>query len=114
MQYAEAINALVTKATGPTVQGYHQCCPGVTYCKSGVCCTSSDDCSVDVNNSPRCANETWSLYSNDNDKGYFCCGSGFEGRNVEGGVGCQSNEKGATLISPASSNFLSLHYLVCS
>lgn len=76
-----------------TSEDFYRCCPGgETYCSAehpGLCCPDKADCKRLISNPAHCANETWNLYENDEDGGYFCCEQGTTGfirKNV--GVGC--------------------------
>jgi hypothetical protein len=81
-----------TNAWNGPETAFFRCCPSGSRCTdkhTGVCCPSeSKDCSDQINNPPRCADETWDLYENA-DGGFFCCEQDAVGFNrTNSGVGC--------------------------
>ncbi|GIK03577.1 hypothetical protein Aspvir_007649 [Aspergillus viridinutans] len=61
---------------GATLHPFRACCPGGSYCPNQYnvnCCPSAANCTQLLVETPKCANETWDLYSY---YGYFCCEKG--------------------------------------
>ncbi|OJJ86648.1 uncharacterized protein ASPGLDRAFT_145212, partial [Aspergillus glaucus CBS 516.65] len=63
-----------------TWSGIQPCCPeDTTFTNSSVCCPDEEDCTEDIINPPHCADESWDLFNNTRDDGFFCCLSGTKG-----------------------------------
>lgn len=76
-----------------TVDGFRRCCPKPSVESSGACCPGTDSCTQEIKNSPHCANESWALFRNTKDSGYFCCLPGTDGylAGDGNGVGCEDS-----------------------
>lgn len=88
------------KDCGPTEAPYHACCPFGTECSNPYnqnCCPAGTNCTVALVESPRCANESWSMYDN---YGFFCCEEGQVGYGRGNTDGC--SKSGASLPEDAS------------
>lgn len=78
-------------SSGETWSDIYPCCPkGTTFGNSSVCCPDKKDCMEDVMNPPHCADESWDLFNNTRDDGFFCCLSGTKGfyHSDKQAVGC--------------------------
>ena len=76
--------------------GFVRCCPSGSIAKNsnpGRCCPTEKDCKDEINNPPRCADDSWDLYKS-LDGGLFCCEQdvvGFKFAN-DNAVGCAERD----------------------
>ncbi|OJJ89311.1 uncharacterized protein ASPGLDRAFT_41272 [Aspergillus glaucus CBS 516.65] len=52
---------------------FSRCCPKPSIDESGACCPTANNCMEDIKNPAHCADESWLLFRNTRDNGYFCC-----------------------------------------
>ncbi|KAJ5321620.1 uncharacterized protein N7506_010750, partial [Penicillium brevicompactum] len=103
-----------------TGQIFFRCCPGSRDCSdknTGVCCPDEADCTQTISKPAHCANETWDLFGNTVDGGYFCCEQGKNGFRSRVGVGCagkgdptHSDAQMLSVVSPGKIQILLTRY----
>lgn len=89
-------SCLENESGNVTWDEFSRCCPKPSIDESGACCPTANNCMEDIKNPAHCADESWLLFRNTKDNGYFCCLPGTDGfltifNDNKTGVGCQDS-----------------------